>query len=215
MPAAKRLTKEQIVNAMDKTLSVAAAARYLNCSYQHLKKYMKLYKDEESGKTLFEIHLNPSGKGIPKFLTNAKNDPALIDIIEGRLNSASFTPKKLKYRLISEGYLEECCGNCKFEEHRVTDHKVPLILHFKDKNKLNYQLNNIEFLCYNCYFLFIGEIFTERDIKKLEDNKSVSKTTDAVDLQLDDYHLQRLKELGLDGENPTDDDDPYNLVSYR
>ena len=42
MPAAKRLTKEQIVNAMDKTLSVAAAARYLNCSYQHLKKYMKL-----------------------------------------------------------------------------------------------------------------------------------------------------------------------------
>ena len=52
-------------------------------------------------------------------------------------------------------------------------------------------------------------------INKLEDNKSVSKTTDAVDMQLDDYHLQRLRELGLDGENPTDEDDPYNLVSYR
>ena len=63
--------------------------------------------------------------------------------------------------------------------------------------------------------MFIGEVFTERDIKKLEDNLSVSKTTDAVDMQLDDYHLQRLKELGLDGENPTDKDDPYNLVSYR
>tara|TARA_R110000796_G_scaffold102701_1_gene211707 strand:+ start:4874 stop:5521 length:648 start_codon:yes stop_codon:yes gene_type:complete len=215
MPAAKSYTKEQILNAMDKTQSVAGAARYLNCSYQHLKKYMKLYKDEEIGKTLFEIHLNPSGKGIPKFLTNGKKDPALLDIIEGRINAASFSPDKLKYRLTVEGYLEECCGNCGFTEHRVTDHKVPLILHFKDKNKLNYRLDNIEFLCYNCYFLFIGEVFTERDIKKLEDNLSVSKTTDAVDMQLDDYHLQRLKELGLDGENPTDNDDPYNLVSYR
>jgi len=215
MPAAKSYTKEQILNAMDKTQSVAGAARYLNCSYQHLKKYMKLYKDEESGKTLFEVHLNPSGKGIPKFLTNGKKDPALLDIIEGRINAASFSPDKLKYRLTTEGYLEECCGNCGFTEHRVTDHKVPLILHFKDKNKLNYRLDNIEFLCYNCYFLFIGEVFTERDIKKLEDNLSVSKTTDAVDMQLDDYHLKRLRELGLDGENPTDDDDPYNLVSYR
>ena len=214
MPAAKSFTKEQILNAMDKTQSVAGAARYLNCSYQHLKKYMKLYKDEKSGKTLFEIHLNPSGKGIPKFLTNGKKDPALLDIIEGRINAASFSPDKLKYRLTTEGYLEECCGNCGFTEHRVTDHKVPLILHFKDKNKLNYRLENIEFLCYNCYFLFIGEVFTERDIKKLEDNLSVSKTTKAVDMQLDDYHLQRLRELGLDGENPTDEDDPYNLVSY-
>ena len=201
--------------AMSKTKSVRAAARYLNCSYHHLKRYMKLYKDEESGKTLFEIHKNQSGKGVPKFLKSSGKEPALIDIIEGKINPASFSPDKLKYRLTSEGYLEECCGNCGFNERRVTDHKVPLILHFKDKNKLNYNLNNIEFLCYNCYFLFIGEIFTERDIKKLEDNKSVSKTTNAVDMQLDDYHLQRLRELGLDGENPEDENDPYNLVSYR
>jgi hypothetical protein len=200
---------------MDKTKSVKAAARYLNCSYHHLKRYMKLYVDEESGKTLFDKHKNQQGKGIPKFLRASGKEPSLIDIIEGKINPASFSPEKLKYRLTVEGHLEECCGNCGFTEHRVTDHKVPLILHFKDKNKLNYNLTNIEFLCYNCYFLFIGEVFSERDIKKLEDNKSVTKTTDAVDMQLDDYHLKRLRELGLDGENPTDDDDPYNLVSYR
>ena len=203
------------LTAMDKTKSVKAAARYLNCSYHHLKRYMKLYVDEESGKTLFDKHKNQQGKGIPKFLRASGKEPALLDIIEGKINPASFSPDKLKYRLTTEGYLEECCGNCGFTEHRVTDHKVPLILHFKDKNKLNYNLSNIEFLCYNCYFLFIGEVFSERDIKKLEDNKSVTKTTDAVDMQLDDYHLKRLRELGLDGENPTDDDDPYNLVSYR
>lgn len=203
------------LTAMDKTKSVKAAARYLNCSYHHLKRYMKLYVDEETGKTLFDKHKNQQGKGIPKFLRSSGKEPALLDIIEGKINPASFSPDKLKYRLTTEGYLEECCGNCGFTEHRVTDHKVPLILHFKDKNKLNYNLTNIEFLCYNCYFLFIGEVFSERDIKKLEDNKSVTKTTDAVDMELDDYHLQRLKELGLDGENPIDDDDPYNLVSYR
>ena len=203
------------LTAMDKTKSVKAAARYLNCSYHHLKRYMKLYVDEESGKTLFDKHKNQQGKGIPKFLRASGKEPALLDIIEGKINPASFSPEKLKYRLTVEGHLEECCGNCGFTEHRVTDHKVPLILHFKDKNKLNYNLSNIEFLCYNCYFLFIGEVFSERDIKKLEDNKSVTKTTDAVDMQLDDYHLKRLRELGLDGENPIDDDDPYNLVSYR
>ena len=203
------------LTAMDKTKSVKAAARDLNCSYHHLKRYMKLYVDEETGKTLFDKHKNQQGKGIPKFLKASGKEPSLIDIIEGKINPASFSPEKLKYRLTTEGYLEECCGNCGFTEHRVTDHKVPLILHFKDKNKLNYNLSNIEFLCYNCYFLFIGEIFSERDIKKLEDNKSVTKTTDAVDMQLDDYHLQRLRDLGLDGENPVDDDDPYNLVSYR
>jgi hypothetical protein len=215
MPAAKPISKDMCLTAMDKTKSVKAAARYLNCSYHHLKRYMKLYVDEETGKTLFDKHKNQQGKGIPKFLRASGKEPALRDIIEGKINPASFSPDKLKYRLTTEGYLEECCGNCGFTEHRVTDHKVPLILHFKDKNKLNYNLTNIEFLCYNCYFLFIGEVFSERDIKKLEDNKSVTKTTDAVDMQLDDYHLQRLKELGLDGENPTDDDDPYNLVSYR
>ena len=215
MPAAKPISKDMCLTAMDKTKSVKAAARYLNCSYHHLKRYMKLYVDEETGKTLFDKHKNPQGKGIPKFLRASGKEPALKDIIEGKINPASFSPDKLKYRLTTEGYLEECCGNCGFTEHRVTDHKVPLILHFKDKNKLNYNLTNIEFLCYNCYFLFIGEVFYERDIKKLEDNKSVTKTTDAVDMQLDDYHLQRLKELGLDGENPIDDNDPYNLVSYR
>ena len=215
MPAAKPISKDMCLTAMDKTKSVKAAARYLNCSYHHLKRYMKLYVDEESGKTLFELHKNQQGKGIPKFLRSSGKEPALLDIIEGRIDASSFSPDKLKYRLTTEGYLEECCGNCGFQEYRVTDHKVPLILHFKDKNKLNYRIENIQFLCYNCYFLFIGEVFTERDIQKLEDNKSVTKTTNAVDMQLDDYHLQRLSELGLDGENSIDDDDPYNLVSYK
>jgi hypothetical protein len=51
-------------------------------------------------------------------------------------------------------------------------------------------------------------------MQQLEETKSYSKTTEAIDFQLDDYHLSRLKEIGL-YEDPKSDDDPYNLVSYK
>ena len=214
MPAAKVISKEMCLAAMNKTQSVKAAARYLNCSYQHLKRYMKLYQDVETGMTLFDKHKNQSGKGIPKFLSSKGKEPALLDIMEGRIGASSFSPEKIKYRLITEGYLEEECDKCCFQERRVTDYKVPLILNFKDKNKKNYNKENIHFLCYNCYFLYIGNVFTAKDIEQLEDHVPLNNTTDAINFELDEYHMQRLKELGLDG-NKKDDDDPYNLVSYK
>ena len=186
MPKAKPLSKEQIVAAQSKTLSNMAAARYLHVSYQHYKRYAKLYK-------LFADHKNQSGKGIPKFLNNGKKDPALLDIIEGRVNASSFSPAKLKYRLIEEGYL--------------LDYKMPLLLHFKDNNKSNYSKENTELLCYNHYFLTVGDIFTDKDVKQIESHQEHFGTTDKIEWEVDDYHLQRLKELGLDGED--DDVDQY------
>jgi hypothetical protein len=209
MPKAKPFTKEQIKAAMSQTLSVRAAARYLNCSYHHLKKWMKFYKsDKEEYDTLFDEHLNQSGKGIPKFLRGSGKEPALIDIIEGRANAASFSPEKIKYRLVSEGYLKEECSNCGFHERRVLDYKIPLILHFKDKNKKNYRKENIEFLCYNCYYLTIGDVFTDKQIENIEDHKPIN--SGQVDWEIDDYTAQRLKELGLGD----DEDDGLDLVSY-
>ena len=37
----------------------------------------------------------------------------------------------------------EECAECGFKERRVLDYKMPLILHFKDKNKKNYRQENI------------------------------------------------------------------------
>jgi hypothetical protein len=209
MPKAKNFTKEDIVRAMNVTHSNRSAARYLHCSYQHYKKWAKFYKDEETGKSLFEIHLNPSGKGIPKFLNNGKKHHALIDIIEGRVNAASFAPEKMKFRLITEGYLLEECAECGFKERRVLDYKMPLLLHFKDKNKKNYRQENIELLCYNCYFIYQGDIFTDKQIKGMEDHVSVSLSK--VEWEMDDYHLQRLKELGLGDEEPEE----YDIIARK
>ena len=201
MPKAKPLTKEQIVAATNKTLSNRAAARYLNVSYQHFKKWAKLYQNDK-GETLFDAHKNQSGKGIPKFLKGQGKEPALLDIIEGRIDASSFSPEKIKYRLITEGHLLEECSNCGFKERRVVDYKIPLILHFKDKNKQNYRKENIELLCYNCYFLTIGDIFNDKQIKGLEDHKPINNSE--INWELDDYQKQRLEELGL-GDEPEDD----------
>ena len=72
MPKAKPLSKEMIVAAMNKTKSNRAAARYLNVSYIHFKKWAKIYNDIDTGQVLFDKHKNQSGKGISKFLTNGK-----------------------------------------------------------------------------------------------------------------------------------------------
>ena len=108
MPSAKPLSKEKILAAMSQTLSNKAAARWMNVSYIHYKKWAKNYDATEEGyPNLFEQHKNQAGKGIPKFLRADGPEPALIDIIEGRIDASSFSPEKLKYRLITEGHLLE------------------------------------------------------------------------------------------------------------
>ena len=139
MPSPKPLSKEQILAAMSQTLSNKAAARYLHVSYVHYKRWAKNYEATEEGyKNLFEQHLNQAGKGVPKFLKGSKKMPAMVEIIEGRIAASSFEPNKLKYALIEQGYLAEECSSCGFKERRVLDYKMPLLLHFKDKNSNNY-----------------------------------------------------------------------------
>ncbi len=210
MPKPKPLSKDQILRAMSQTLSNRAAARWMGVSYVHYKKWAKTYDATEEGyENLFDQHLNQSGKGIPKYLRANGPEPALKDIVEGRVDVSSFSPDKLKYRLVTEGYLLEECSQCGFHERRVLDYKIPLLLHFKDNNKKNYRKENIEFLCYNCYFLTIGDIFSEKQVQNIEDHKSVN--TGQVDWEVDSYHLERLKELGLDNV----DNDEYDIVARR
>ena len=205
MPKAKPLTKEMILAAMSQTKSNRAACRYLNVSYIHYKRWAKLY-ESDTHDNLFEQHKNQSGKGIPKFLRSGGKEPALVDIIEGRIDASSFSPEKIKYRLITEGHLLEECSVCKFNERRVSDYKMPLLLNFKDNNKKNYRKENIELLCYNHYFLTVGDIFTDKQIKGIEDHKPVNQS--AVEWELDDYQLQQLEKLGL-GDNK----DEENYIS--
>ena len=196
----KILTKEDLQRAMSQTRSNRAAARYLHVSYNHYKKYAKMYKTED-GITFLEAHMNQSGKGIPKFLTGKGKVPPLMDVIEGRVSPTHFTPKKIKERLIFEAILEEKCARCDFSERRVVDNRVPLILHHKNKNKKDFNLDNIELLCYNCSFLYGVAPITDDQVEKMEDY--IETHGKDFDWELDEHHIEHLKELGLyEEENP-------------
>jgi hypothetical protein len=195
MPAAKPLSKEDILRAMRFTKSNRAAAKYLGCSYQHYKPFAKLHKDEETGLTLFETHLNQSGKGIPKFLPNRRKEPNVKRLFEEGIGYESFTPAKIKTRGIAEGYLKDECYTCGCNERRVTDYKTPTLLNFKDGNKSNYLIDNLEILCYNCYFLYVADPLTPDEVRHIEDNKEVLAVQHEWDL--DEAALDNMRALGL------------------
>ena len=74
---AKILSKEDLLRAMKMTRSNFAAARYLHVSYNHYKKYAKLYKNTDNI-SLLEAHKNQEGKGIPKFALKASSGDYVI-----------------------------------------------------------------------------------------------------------------------------------------
>jgi hypothetical protein len=198
MPAAKTFTKSQIETAMRYTKSVRACAKYLGCSYQHLKPFMKTLRVDDSdpnSPTLFEIHKNPHGKGIAKFLPNKRKEPNVKNIVETGTGWESFTPEKIKTRLIAEGYLKDECYHCGFHERRVTDYKAPLLLNFKDGNKNNFLLDNLELLCYNDYFLLITDPLTPDQVRHIEDNTTVKAVSFEWDLDAD--QISNMKALGI------------------
>jgi hypothetical protein len=88
MPKAKPFTKNDLLRAISHTKSIRSAARYLGCSYQHVKPYFKLYRvddNDPNSPTLFEVHYNQHGKGIPKFLSAKKRKYTSIkDILDGK-----------------------------------------------------------------------------------------------------------------------------------
>jgi hypothetical protein len=198
MPAAKIYTKTDLLRAMQYTKSVRAAARYLKCSYQHVKPYFKMFKvddNDPNSPTLFEVHKNQSGIGVPKFLPNKRREPNVKLIFEEGIGYESFTPSKIKTRGIAEGYLRDECYKCGCNERRVTDYKTPTLLNFKDGNKSNYLIDNLELLCYNCYFLFVADPLTPDEIRHIEDSTQVKAK--AFEWDLDDESLENLKALGI------------------
>ena len=204
MPS-KLLTKEDIQRAMNVTRSNRAAARYLHVTYNTYKKYAKLYKNED-GITLLEAHKNQEGKGIPKYANRKINEVPLEDIVGGRVPTEYLDVKEVKRRLIFEAYLEEKCSHCGFSERRVHDTKVPVILNHKDGNKINYHLDNLEFLCYNCSFLYASSAISEDQVEAQED---FVERRDTHDWEMDEHHIEHLKNLNLYKEDDSKPGEEY------
>lgn len=154
------IPEAEIRYAMENTKSNAAAAVFLKISYTSYKKYAGRYIDRESGKTLFELHKNQFGVGIPKDSQRASKGIYSIDNI--LLGKYPKYPKwKLRNRLLVLGAFAEECMSCGYSERRVTDDTVPLLLDHIDGDDTNHVIENLQMLCLNCYYQQTGNPFKQ------------------------------------------------------
>jgi len=157
------LTEAQVRYAMANTSSNAEAANWLNISFTAWKKYALSYYDPETGLSLFELH-KQVGKEIrrkfPKTKYKSKTGRfgfQLYEMTDIFLNKhLKYSRGRFKYRLIHEGWKEERCDHCGYNDRRTTDYTVPLYLIAIDGNEKNYALENQEFCCFNCYYCIYG-----------------------------------------------------------
>ena len=77
------LLKSNIIYGMANSKSNMEAARFLRISYPTYKKYAKMYKDDATGQSLFEMHKNQQGIGVAKPYNVKKGKYSMEDILEG------------------------------------------------------------------------------------------------------------------------------------
>jgi hypothetical protein len=155
----RQLLESEIREAQKISPSAKGTARTLGVSYNTYKKYAKMYG-------IFDIDYNPTNVPIERRLKLTVGKYPLSEILQGM--HPNYPIYKLKRRLIKNDVFPEQCSCCGFEEVRVTDGKAPLLLDFFDGNWQNHKLENLRFLCYNCFFLLIGKRKIPKDGQYIE-----------------------------------------------
>ena len=154
----KVLTKNSILQSQEQTKSAMEAARWLDVSYNTYKKWAKYYG-------IFEQHLNQEGFGVKKGWATYK--VPIDDVITGKRQPPKrWSHKVFKQRLIEEGYFQEECGKCGYNESNILTNKVCLAVDFEDGNHQNFKIENIRLLCPNCYLSFNGHFHNSKTFCK-------------------------------------------------
>jgi hypothetical protein len=146
----KVLLESQIKAAQDDSVSAAEAARKLNVSYNTYKKYARLYGIMERCKCV-------DSRGLPKVHNPYKGKYPLEEVLLGM--HPDYPVHRLKNKLFASKLKIQECEVCGYNEPRITDKRVPLLLAFKDGDRSNHILENLEIVCYNCYHNTYGNLF--------------------------------------------------------
>ena len=147
---ARPLLESEIRRAQDISVSAAESARKLEVSYNTYKKYARLYGIMERVK-------NPPQRGMKKEFNPYKGKYPLNELLEGL--HPNYPVPRLRGKILKAKVKPEKCEVCGFAEKRITDEKVPLMLAFKDGDRANHRLENLELVCYNCYHNTHGNLF--------------------------------------------------------
>ncbi len=162
------LTEDEIRTVMEIGTSQENMAQLLGVCHETFVRYAKNMIDPETGLTFQKLSTIIGKRNKKKMKMETKRQKtenfkkiSISAILAGK--HPTYNRTKLKARLISEGIFEEKCQICGFEERRILDFQVPLILLFKDGNKQNHQYENLEFCCYNCFFLNYNDLKIKTD----------------------------------------------------
>jgi len=179
---------------MKVTRSNRKAAEYLRVSYPLYCRFAKTYRNKD-GVSLFDAHKNQAGRGISKQMPSTRRYH-LDDILKGK--HPSYPTEKLLRRLIVSGYIVEQCNHCGYNQKRPTDQATPLLLHHVDGNTSNHVSSNLELLCYNCYFMLVGNIRIGKqyfDRPEHESEQSASELSDTFEVLTEEEKLNLIKSL--------------------
>jgi hypothetical protein len=155
--------ESEILAAQSISKSESEAARKLGISVNTYKKYAELYG-------IYGRVKNRSGKGMEKPIKNEESGKYPLSRVFAN-EFPDYPGNRLRVRCIRAGKLEEKCDMCGFNEKRIADKIVPLILNFKDDNPKNMALENLQLLCYNHYFLYVNNPFGPKKAFKLDPNQ--------------------------------------------
>jgi hypothetical protein len=172
-PKTRPLLQSEIQEALDKSKSARQAAKRLGVAYPTYKKYAKLYGIHKTPGFPKVKNPNPPFKKNP--ISPHKGKYPISDILNGMY--PNFPVHRLKDKLIRAGIKKSECEQCGYNQRRLTDGKLPLLLNFEDGNNKNHKLENMRLLCYNCTFtsgkgyINRGPKFFDPDI--LQDSKKI------------------------------------------
>jgi protein-arginine kinase activator protein McsA len=171
----RMLLESEVLAAQSISKTEAESARKLGVSFMTYRKYAKMYG-------LYGRVANMAGKGVSKAIKNEDSGKyPLNKVLENKFPNYSTT--RLKARMIRSNRIEQKCNKCNFGEKRISDNVVPLLLNYIDGNVKNKLRDNLELLCYNCYFLYVNNPFGCRKSFKISDDGTPNQPIE--DIQID------------------------------
>ena len=153
-----KLQEKDFAELVKQYSSIMAISKALNMSKNVFIKYAKIYA-YSSSETYYD-YFQRMKKWRPKKTTKYSSETRqkVMDIITNKRKN-TYPIGDLMYMLFRYELKKECCENCGCGERRTHDGRKPLVLTFVRKNNIkNYSLDNLQILCYNCYFMTVGDV---------------------------------------------------------
>lgn len=137
----RMILESEILAAQSISKTGNQCAKNLGVHFNTYKKYAQMYG-------VYEKCLNRTGKGTSKIKDPYKVNQPIDKILQNKYPNAKH--ERVLDKLIRAELKRNECEICGFREKRITDDVVPLILCFKDANRQNFSLENLEICCFNC-----------------------------------------------------------------